>query len=162
MSMDIRKMVPVAFLLMALLTACGKSSVPPRPPVPSGAPVAVIHESASTNTPAVVVSIHGNGSAVWHVERWRTETHGHSFVVGHSAAASSLLHNLRVLGSVHSIKGSKGGCMKSTSFGTTITVTYRSETSTDLTCLATSATPRALKVSREAATLADRGIRSSV
>lgn len=156
-----RSLIFTGVLLAVILSACGPSSSNAGRTPSGNATVAVIRESPSTNTPAVAVTIRSNGNVVWHVAPSRTDTSGHLSRALHSRIALSFLQDLRRLGSVHAIKGAAGQCVKSASFGTTITVTYRGETSTDLTCLSSNSSPAAAKVANEARNLTSRGIQSS-
>jgi len=99
--------------------------------------LAVITNSGSTNIPGYTFTLHRDGSgsiaytnryAQWHFDTYKDRR----FATG-ALAIRALEATLIHIGDVSTIPNR--GCMKSVSFGFTLTITYRGKTSGDLTCL---------------------------
>jgi hypothetical protein len=125
----------------ALASACGSSGSSGAPGVslPDGG-VAQIHETASTNTNEVWITIYDDGSAeriiegdggYW-VRGMGPALPARSYPAG-SELGEQLLDSLDRVGDLWKL--TPGPCVKSVSFGTETTVSTRTQTSVDLQCV---------------------------
>lgn len=127
-------------LVLAALPTYGPATAPPTTPpavvVPTRPGEALIVRSASTNTAGYQLRVFANGTV--------------SLMQGNlplrrrvpAALAARFFADLRAAGNVRALP--REFCMKSASFGTTLRVAYRGQTSPDLTCPGTSRIERAL------------------
>ncbi|GHO45546.1 hypothetical protein [Ktedonospora formicarum] len=123
----------------------------------SGATIATITNSGSTNTPGFTLTIAYDGSGTLTYKPGNNQRFASyqdkRFPAG-TFSASQLSSQLQAIGDVSSIPS--GHCMKSASFGTRTTITYEGKTSGDLSCPNASDTPAHLQLKRSVLQLANQ------
>lgn len=99
--------------------------------------VAVITNSGSTNTPSFTLTLYPDGSGTLTYQKDKDAQRFHRFVDKKFPAGTfdSKQFNA-ILSQINDVSTIPDhGCMKSVSFGTTTTITYKGKTSGDLSCL---------------------------
>jgi hypothetical protein len=134
-------------LILALLPTYGplaapSPTTPPGMRIPTAADEALILRSNSTNTAGYRLRVNTSG--------WTTLQQGDIPLRKHVSAAlvKRFFADLRAAGPLDEIPAHP--CMKSASFGTTLTIVYRGKTSPDVSCPAT-----ARNLAQDALALAD-------
>ncbi|GAC1449901.1 MAG: hypothetical protein PVSMB5_37470 [Ktedonobacteraceae bacterium] len=97
-----------------------------------------ITDSGSTNTPGSTLTINPDGSGSLHYEKghWSFGQYINKTFSAHTFDSSKFAAIMAELKGVHAIPNH--GCPKSISFGSIITMTYRGQTSGDISCLSMS------------------------
>lgn len=127
------KRLPHAALFLALtLAGCsgggGGGANPAPAPTPSLGPSATIDTTASTNRPASSIVFQTDGTATI-----TQSNNNHSGTVS-ASITNQFFADLKANLPVSSYPTSTSNCAKSTSFGTTITITYAGSTTGDVSC----------------------------